>query len=207
VFLCTPNNPTGRLLPREIADGAIEYCKKNGARLFLDECFLDLAGGASLKSRLSEYPGLFILRAFTKTFGMAGLRLGYGLCSDKALLSRMAELTPPWDVSSAAQAAGVAAIGESSFADRARELVEAERPKLKLGLEALGLYVCPSEANYLLFFGPEDLGAALLSRGILLRDCANFHGLGPGWYRTAVRTASESGRLITAVREVLWQRT
>ncbi len=204
VFLCNPNNPTGRLLPRELIIEALTLCKQTNARLFVDECFLELAsGGESLKGVLAEYPGLFLLRAFTKSYGMAGLRLGYCLCADKALLGRMAALTPPWDVSAPAQAAGAAALGEGDFLRRAVALIDRERPRLKAALEALGLWVCPSDVNYLLFRGPESLLGDLRKKGIALRDCANFPGLGPGWYRMAVRTEEENDRLLAAMKECL----
>ena len=202
VFLCNPNNPTGRLFPSGLITKVITLCKQLGARLFVDECFLELScGGESLKGELAGFPGLFILRAFTKSYGMAGLRLGYCLSADGALLKRMAELTPPWDVSIPAQAAGVAALGEGEFLRRAKALIDRERPRLKAALEAMGLYVCPSDVNYLLFRGPETLAGDLRSRGIALRECANFPGLGPGWYRMAVRTEEENDRLLAAMGE------
>ena len=202
VFLCNPNNPTGRLLPHDLIMQVITLCKQIGARLFVDECFLELAnGGESLKGLLADYPGLFLLRAFTKSYGMAGLRLGYCFSADEALLRRMAELTPPWDVSGPAQAAGVAALGEGEFLRRAKELIDRERPRLKAALEALGLWVCPSDVNYLLFRGPETLLGNMRLKGIALRDCANFPGLGPGWYRMAVRTEEENDRLLAALKE------
>ena len=204
VFLCNPNNPTGRLLPTALPEEIAAFCKEKNIRLFLDECFLELSDGReSLKGRLAEFPGLFILKAFTKTYGMAGLRLGYCLSTDAALLGRMAELTPPWNVSSVAQAAGVAALRERAFLDETLALVRAERPRLKAELEALGLWVCPSEANFLLFRGPEDLQLQLRRRGIALRDCTNFPGLGPGWYRAAVRTHRENEKLISVMKGVL----
>jgi threonine-phosphate decarboxylase len=204
VFLCNPNNPTGRLLPRDLIMDVITLCKQMGARLFVDECFLELAhGGESLKGLLTDFPGLFLLRAFTKSYGMAGLRLGYCFSADEALLRRMAELTPPWDVSAPAQAAGVAALGEGEFLRRAKELIDRERPRLKKALEDLGLWVCPSDVNYLLFRGPESLLGNMRLRGVALRDCANFPGLGPGWYRMAVRTEEENDRLLAALKECL----
>ncbi len=204
VFLCNPNNPTGRLFPPELIMEVETLCKQFGARLFVDECFLELAhGGESLKGLLAGFPGLFILRAFTKSYGMAGLRLGYCFCSDSALLHRMAELTPPWDVSGPAQAAGTAALGEGEFLRRARELIDRERPRLQRALEAMGLYVCPSDVNYLLFQGPKSLLGDLRKKGIALRDCANFPGLGAGWYRMAVRTEEENDRLLAALRACL----
>lgn len=200
VFLCTPNNPTGRLFPPALMDRVMDLCRDMGSRLFVDECFLDLSeGGVSLRSRLEEWPGLFLLKAFTKSYGMAGLRLGYCLTADGDLLEKMSEVSQPWNVSVPAQAAGIAALGQGAFLDRARAMIREERPKLKAGLEALGLRVCPSDANYLLFRGPHDLGDRLLERGIALRSCANYHGLGPGWFRTAVRTREENDRLLAAM--------
>ena len=94
-----------------------------------------------------------------------------------------------------------AALGEGEFLRRAKELIDRERPRLKAALEAMGLWVCPSDVNYLLFRGPESLLGDLRDKGIALRDCANFPGLGPGWYRTAVRTEQENDRLLAAIRE------
>ena len=201
VFLCTPNNPTGRLFPPALMDRVIALCRSMDARLFVDECFLDLSeGGESLRSRLEEWPGLFLLKAFTKSYGMAGLRLGYCLTADGDLLERMSACSQPWNVSVPAQAAGIAALGQQEFLARANAVIRAERPRLKAGLEELGCRVCPSEANYLLFRSRADLGEKLLKRGIALRSCANYHGLGPGWFRTAVRTREENDRLLAAVK-------
>ena len=198
VYLCTPNNRTGRLVPRPLLLRVLDLCRELGSRLFLDECFLALSdGGLSLKDKLAEYPSLFILKAYTKSYGMAGLRLGYCLTADADLLEKMSETSQPWNVSVPAQAAGIAALEEGDFLARGLEIIRAERPRLKAGLEAQGFWVCPSEANYLLFKGPEDLGERLMRRGVALRSCANYPGLGPGWYRTAVKTAAESDRLLT----------
>ena len=77
-------------------------------------------------------------------------------------------------------------------------------PRLAAGLTALGCQVCPGEANFLLFFSPvPDLGERLRKRGILLRDCSNYRGLGPGWYRASVRTGEENQALLQTIREVL----
>ena len=147
---------------------------------------------------------LLILRAFTKSCGMAGLRLGYALCRDAELLERMRESGPPWAVSGPAQAAGAAALEEGGCLSRLRQLIQQERPRLAAGLTALGCQVCPGEANFLLFFSPvPDLGERLRKRGILLRACSNYRGLGPGWYRASVRTGEENQALLQTIREVL----
>lgn len=211
VFLCNPNNPTGRLIPLPLLEQILQYCAAQGARLFLDECFLDLTeDGVSAKSLLAAHPELLILKAFTKSYGMAGIRLGYCLCADNALLRRMAAASQPWNVSSLAQSAGVAALAERDFLQRTLSLVRTERRWLTDNLTALGFWVCPSHANYLLFRGPLGLREGLLQQGIAIRGCGNYNGLGDGWYRIAVRPHGENEALITAIRQFckeksLWQ--
>ena len=211
VFLCTPNNPTGRLLPLPLLEQILQVCAAWGARVFLDECFLDLTeDGISARSLLAAHPALLILKAFTKSYGMAGIRLGYCLCTDNALLHDMAAASPPWNVSSPAQSAGVAALAERDFLQRTLSLVRTERRWLTDNLTALGFWVCPSHANYLLFRGPLGLRERLLQQGIAIRGCGNYNGLDDGWYRIAVRPHGENEALITAIRQFckeksLWQ--
>ncbi len=116
VFLCTPNNPTGRLVDGALLRAAAEQCRAVGAVLAVDECFLPLSDGAGpgLAPCLAEYPNLLLLRAFTKSYAMAGLRLGYALSANGGLLERMAAAGPPWSVSTPAQAAGLAALEQCS---------------------------------------------------------------------------------------------
>ena len=157
-------------------------------------------GGTDLTPFLREFPQLFVLKAFTKSFGMAGLRLGYGLSADGALLRKMSAAVPPWNVSALAQAAGVAALGDAEFLERNRAVIRAERPRLEERLRELGFWVCPSQANYILFRGEAGVADRLRERGAAIRDCANFEGLGPGWYRAAVRLREENDALLDAMR-------
>ena len=206
IFLCDPNNPTGQLLRPELLEELCRICRRRGIRLFVDECFLELSDGgreASLARYLDEFPDLFLLKAFTKSYGMAGLRLGYCLCGDSALLSSMSRRAQPWNVSLPAQAAGIAALRETAFLEASRELIRRERPLLAAALEALGLRVYPSQANYLLVWSGEPLALPLLERGILIRDCSNYEGLGPGWYRLAVKSREENQVLLDALGAIL----
>ncbi len=205
VFLCQPNNPTGRAVPRPLLVRALERCRAVNALLVVDECFcdfLDDPGAFTVKGLLGKYPNLLILKAFTKLYAMAGLRLGYCLCSDRALLDAMRGAGQPWAVSGPAQAAGIAALRETEYVQAVRALIRTERPRLAGELARLGFRVIPGEANYLLFHTKTPLIQPLRERGILLRDCGNYHGLESGWYRTAVRTAEENRRLIAALEEI-----
>lgn len=213
VFLCNPNNPTGQIIKQELLTDILAYTKQNNIRFFLDECFLDLSEeGKSLKPFLKENPQLFILKAFTKSFGMAGVRLGYCISTDEDLLRAMAETVQPWNVSLLAQAAGIAALKEQTFLQTARKTIFIEKRWLSAQLEQLRMKVCPSSANYLLFYGPTDLHIALKQNGIAIRNCDNYHGLGAGWYRIAVRLHEENERLIQSMervlgKESLWRKT
>ena len=203
LFLCNPNNPTGQVIGPPLLEKILNLCHRQGTALFVDECFLDLSDdGVSLKARLGDHPKLFLLKAFTKSYGMAGVRLGYCLCSDPALLEKMSHTVQPWNVSTLAQAAGVAALQERAFLQKTRVLIPVERQWLKGQLEALGFWVCPSRANYLLFQGRPDLREQLRKQGIAIRSCGNYHGLEQGWYRIAVRLHEENERLIQAMKEV-----
>ena len=206
VFLCQPNNPTGQLAGPELVRKIFTRCREVGALLVVDECFLDfLPEGESLSAKplLAEGGGLVILKAFTKLYGMAGVRLGYCLCGDRVLLDRMAAAGQPWAVSGLAQAAGIAALDETEYVAAVRNLIEAERPKMTAGLRALGLRVVEGRANYLLFRADETLGETLREKGVVLRSCGNYPGLDGSWYRTAVRTAAENERLLKILGEVL----
>ena len=206
VFLCQPNNPTGQITPPELVQRLVRRCASSGAVLVVDECFLDFLqqrDALTAKPLLQAAPNLVILKAFTKLYAMAGVRLGYALCSNTALLAKMQAAGQPWGVSSLAQAAGAAALRETAYADAVRALIADQRPRLVAGLRALGLQVSEGSANYLLFRAPETLGAALQQRGVCLRSCGNYPGLSAGWYRTAVRTAPENEQLLQTMREVL----
>ena len=206
VFLCQPNNPTGQLAEPALVEALLRRCEAVGAVLAVDECFLDfLPEGQSLSAKrlLSTSSHLVVLKAFTKLYGMAGVRLGYCLCADEGRLARMQAAGQPWAVSSLAQAAGIAALDETEYVAQVRALIEAQRPVLANGLRALGLRVIEGRANYLLFQAPEALGNALRQKGAVLRGCGNYPGLDAGWYRTAVRTETENRQLLALLAETL----
>ena len=136
---------------------------------------------------------------------MAGLRLGYALCGNKALAERLQNSGPPWVVSGVAQEAGIEALCETNYVNLLHVLISDERRRMKAALEALGLRVIPGEANFLHFQSADTaLAEKLRARGMLIRECADFAGLRAGWYRTAIRTAGENDILIKTIGEVLY---
>lgn len=206
VFLCQPNNPTGQVMPPALVERLVRRCAECGAVLVVDECFLDFLPDCdawTAKQLLRDAPQLVILKAFTKLYAMAGVRLGYALCGDAALLEKMRGAGQPWAVSSLAQAAGLAALQETAYAGAVRALIAEQRPRMAAGLRALGLRVMDGQANYLLFRATPDFGEKLRRRGAVVRSCANYPGLDAAWYRTAVRTAEENTRLLQIMGEIL----
>ncbi len=203
LFLCEPNNPTGIASDRALLEEILKVCKKAGMILIIDECFngfLDDSDEHTMKAYLEEYDNLIILKAFTKLYGMAGVRLGYCLCPSAGMAESLAKAGPPWNVSSLAQAAGMAALEDSDYVEAGRRIVQEERPLLKDELLKLGYGRVYGEANYLLFKGAAGLDAELRKYGILIRNCDNYYGLGEGWYRIAVKQHEENCRLIESLR-------
>ncbi|MDC7286997.1 threonine-phosphate decarboxylase CobD [Blautia schinkii] len=206
VFLCNPNNPTGLLLERSFLTDILKRCAELEIFLVVDECFLDFVKGPedyTLKGVIHQYPNLFILKAFTKRYAMAGIRLGYGICGNRELLEQMELSTQPWNVSTMAQAAGIAALREKDYVEDGRRTVFAEAEYLKTEMSALGLKVYPSQANYIFFKGPEELFASCVEKGILIRDCSNYPGLCKGYFRVAVKKHEDNEKLVAVLTAIL----
>lgn len=206
VFLCNPNNPVGQVVGKELAEKILDRCQARGALLVVDECFLDFlpdAGELTLKGRLADGPGLLILKALTKLYAMAGLRLGYGLSSDRALLEGIRGAGQCWPVSIAAEEAGIAALEDRAFTRKIVELLPKERERMRGSMAGLGLEVFPSQANFLLFHTRiPGYGERLARQGILVRDCGNYPGLGEGYYRVAILTPEKNDRLLAAMETI-----
>jgi threonine-phosphate decarboxylase len=199
VFLCNPNNPTGDALARAEVLEVADRVRERNAALVVDEAFADFAPGADVVADVGE--GLYVARSFTKFFAIPGLRLGCLICERAG---HVQELQPSWSVNAVAAAAGIAAVGDQNFLDASVAQVARVREELFEALEALpGLTPFPSVANFLLVRGPAGLPERLARRGVLVRGCEPFPGLGPGYFRVAVRGAVENERLVATLREEL----
>ncbi|MDY2629173.1 MAG: threonine-phosphate decarboxylase [Lachnospiraceae bacterium] len=205
-FLCNPNNPTGYAVEKKDLLAILEQCEKNDIFLVVDECFnefLENPGAYSLLGELENHKNLMILKAFTKTYAMAGLRLGYGLCASETFMKKMAECNQPWAVSIPAQFAGVAALKETEYVAESMKLLRKESIFLKSELKRLGFRVFDSQANYIFFKAAPDLKQACGERGILIRDCSNYIGLAPGYFRICVKKHQENLELVRVLEEIV----
>lgn len=206
VFFCNPNNPTGVAAERVYVRRLADRCRSYGAFLVLDECFIDFLEQPeqyTMKAFLNEFPGMFLLKAFTKKYAMPGLRLGYGFCSDEQILEKTAAVMQPWNVSTLAQEAGIAALKETAYVRETLEKIRGQRKILIEGLKQFGCRVYASEANYIFFQGPKQLAKKCLEYGILIRDCSNYEGLSEGFYRIAVRKPEENKMFLETLRTII----
>lgn len=212
VFICNPNNPTGHLISKVLLDEILSYCKKHNIIVVLDECFIDFVEGGekySMKKNMKEYPNLLLIKAFTKFFAMAGIRLGYGFTSSLSLREKMKETVQPWSVSVLAQAAGCRACLEGEYIKLTKESITKEREFLIAQLESLSKLedgwiekVFDSKANFVFIKAKEEIYIKLKEKGILIRDCSNYYGLKKGYYRIAVKSHEDNVRLFSEIKRI-----
>ncbi len=212
VFLCNPNNPTSKLIPKNTLTILLDAALTQDILVFLDEDFLEFVDNEkelSMIGKIAKYPNLFILRSFTKIFGLTGLRIGYGITSkeiaDVLLCSKI-----PWNINCLGQAAAAAAIEDQEHLQVTLNLIKAETAYLQKELSALkGFRFDAPDANFF-FINIEETGLTanalkhrMLKEGILIRDCSSFVGLNEFYIRVAVKTHAENVRLIEAFKKSL----
>ena len=206
LILANPNNPTGVLTSKEYLKQLLEKCRKTNTFLLLDECFIEFCEGQdSMLSEIRKEERLLLLRAFTKSFAIPGVRLGYLVGSTEELLIRIREQLPEWNLSVFAQKAGQACLSSENeaYLTETVRYVKKERQFLTEELQQMGIRIFKGEANFLLFYCEENLYEKLLRWGILIRDCSNFEGLSQGYYRIAVKSHEENLQLLEAIKECL----
>jgi histidinol-phosphate aminotransferase len=208
LFLTTPDNPSGYCPPASEVE-SFARSLPDSCLLVIDEAYMDFADdpdGMSLLPRLAEFPRVAFLRTFSKLFGLAGLRLGYGVLPP-ALAEAVRRVHPPFSVNILAEEAGLAALKDACFLRKTLEVVRAGRIFLKKGLEALGCRVLPSQANFLLFQPPppHDPGRifeTLLANGLIIRHLASGYEL-PDSLRVSVGTPEENALFLALLGEIL----
>ena len=209
LFLCNPNNPTGSLINRDLLLQIAGKCERTDTFFCLDECFLPFLQEEedyTMMEMTAEFPHLLILRAFTKIYAMAGLRLGYAVSSNRVLLEQMRRSMQPWNTSIPAQMAGAEAIRDGAYLKRTRELIVAEREYLIRELSnGLTEKIYPGAANYIFFRSRKDLWERLLQEGVLIRSCENYRNLSAGYFRIGIRSREENTELIRRWRKIEWQ--
>jgi histidinol-phosphate aminotransferase len=199
VWLCHPNNPTGKPFPLDALAALVE---QHRSRLFVvDEAYLTLSSGVLSALPLVDRGNVVVLRSMTKDAALAGIRIGYAVAAER-IADALRRVLPPWSVSAVAQAAALVALDDRDFCEQVREAVRESREHLSAGLRQLGYYPHVSVTNFVLV-PVGDAGSitrALLSRGVAVRDCTSF-GL-PDCIRIGVRATPDQARLLEMLAEV-----
>jgi len=196
-FLCNPNNPTGHTLARDDVLRIAAAADSLQCVLIIDEAFIDFVPGCSVTEDVKGYSHVVVLRSLTKFYALTGLRIGYAVSSEE-LCERMNKAKEPWSVNNLAQAAAIAALGDTEYADQTRAVLAMEKEYLENSFQALGVQWLPSSVNYYLLRlqNAARLVSGARAKGILVRSGSNFRGLDNSYVRVAVRTHEHNAILM-----------
>jgi len=205
VFIANPNNPTGTWLEREALRGFLQGLPEHLV-VVLDEAYTEYVTAPSFPDGvgwLDEFPNLIVTRTFSKIYGLAGLRVGYGV-ADQVLIELIGRVRHPFNVNAPGLAAAEAALDDTTFIERSRQLNAAGLEQLAGAFDAMGLKHIPSVGNFVTVALERDGAAvydALLHKGVIVRPVANY-GL-PRHIRVTVGSEAENARFLDALEEVL----
>lgn len=207
LFLCNPNNPTGQLVEPQLLKKIIKLCCDKNIFLVTDECFMEFIPDwekYTIKAIASKNNKIIVIDAFTKTYSLAGFRLGFCISGNSKLLSDMKLYGQDFAVSTPAQLAGICALLDCSYMQNTYSLISEERKYLLSELQKLPVKVYPSYGNFLLLKTEyKNICQRLIEKGIKVRDCSKFYGLGSEYCRIAIRLHDENTALIKVLQEIL----
>jgi histidinol-phosphate/aromatic aminotransferase/cobyric acid decarboxylase-like protein len=202
------------LISQEILKDILETALAQDILVFLDEDFLEFVDNEkslSMINKINKYPNLFVLRSFTKIFGLTGLRVGYGLANPE-IINVLSSAKIPWNVNCIAQAAAVAALKDEKHLRVTVELIQKEKAWLmeEFGKFAGFKFTTPDANFFFIYvrksgFTAAELKSKMLKQGILIRDCTSFMGLDEFYIRVAVKTHQENERMIDAFGQLVKQ--
>ncbi len=208
VFVANPNNPTGTFLPAKEIETFLEQVPSNVV-VVIDEAYNEFLTPEQQYDAIAwvrKYPNVIVSRSFSKAYGLAGLRIGYGVAQNNItdLLNRIRQ---PFNVNSLAQAAAIAALADVEFLKKCYELNRAGYAQLTAAFEQMGLRYLPSSGNFVLVKVGDDVNAGakvnleLLKAGVIVRPVGNY-GL-PEWLRISIGLPEENQAFIEALKKIL----
>ena len=206
IFLCTPNNPTGTLIKKEVLEDIA--CRNPNILIVIDEAYFEYAEVTN-KDLINEYDNIFIIRTMSKVLGLAGMRIGYGLaCSE--IIEYMHRIKPVFSLTRLSFAAALNTFRDKDYITDSIEKGIESRQYLYDELSKIdSLNVFPSKSNFMLIgikdtgFTASELALELMKKGIIVRDCTSFKGLDEYWIRISICTLEEDKKFIDTIKEVL----
>ena len=206
VYVCNPNNPTGAIVSADEVDAFIQRVPEN-VIIVLDEAYYEMVDSDSYSDSLAYVQeglrNVFVLRTFSKVYGLAGIRIGYGFAHPD-VISTLLKIKPPFNVNVLAQAAGIAALGDTDFVAQSVDANKAGRHYLYRELGRLGLSYAESHTNFILIrigANASNVQQGLLERGVIVRPCGGYDL--PEFIRVSIGSPGQNERLIATLREIL----
>lgn len=204
VFVTNPNNPTGTWSNKAELEQFLAAVPEH-VIVLLDEAYFEYVDKADYPNGieyLERYPNLVVTRTFSKAYGLASLRVGYGISSPQ-LANLMNRVRPPFNVDSMALAAAVATLNDSVYVQKSKDVNDAGMKQLEAGFEVLGLRWIPSVGNFISFEVPQAKAVfdALLRNGVIVRPVANYEM--PNHLRVSIGTEKENQRFLDVLKQVL----
>ncbi len=206
IFLCSPNNPTGTLIDKEVLK---EIASQNrDVLIVVDEAYFEYSEVTN-KDLINEFDNIFIIRTMSKVLGLAGMRIGYGLaCAE--IIEYMHRIKPVFSLTRLSFVAALNTFRDKDFIEESIEKGIESREYLYNEISKIdGLNPFPSKSNFILIgvkdtgFTASELALKLMEKGIIVRDCTSFKGLDEYWIRISICTLEEDKKFIEILKEVL----
>ena len=212
VILCNPNNPTGNFVNREEFKELLNDVNFSNTIFFIDEAFIDfIKNGEDLSFKHFESERVIIIRAFTKFFGIPGLRLGYSICYNKKMVSIANSFKEPWTLNTFAASCGEVLLNSNKYIEKTYKVLEKEKNRMLNELKKIeNIRVFNSESNFLLIklmkISGADLYNKLLEKGFLIRRCENFSFLDDSYIRIAIKDKKSNKKFLKSIKKIIKNR-
>ena len=214
--VCNPHSPSGTLYKKESLLELVDFCHQKDVIFSVDENYIEFSKKCqetTLAGMVKKYENLFVIRSVTKFYGMAGIRLGYGIAAPN-LVEKLEDVRIPWSINSLASCATLAAFNDTDFIENTKKTIAKEREELAKRLSEIeGLHVFPSVTNFLLVkiqnhkITSTELKERLAKERFLIRDCCTFTGLDDSYFRITVRSAKDNQKLVNAIKRIFESKT
>lgn len=209
--ICNPNNPTSQLIPLEIMEKIYKMCTSLATLLFVDEAFIEFTDGGLKNSIINtsmDKKYLYVIRAFTKYFGMPGLRLGYAISFNKKITEKINNIKEPWSVNAFAEYAGISVLDDMKYIAESEKWICKEKESFYSELEKIiELKVYKPSANFILLKSKtkpaEEIYKEMLNKGIIIRRCSNFGYLDDTYFRIAIKGESDNKRMVQTLANIM----
>ena len=206
IFLCTPNNPTGTLIEKDVLS---DIASKNpNILIVIDEAYFEYSEVTN-KDLINEFDNIFIIRTMSKVLGLAGMRIGYGLACDE-IIEYMHRIKPVFSLTRLSFVAALNTFKDTQYiTESIKKGIESRQYLYDEVSKIDGLKIFPSKSNFLLInvkdtgFTASELAFELMKKGIIVRDCTSFKGLDEYWIRISICTLEEDEKFIKILKEVL----